>query len=172
MKPFLFLILTLLTVQTTYAQRYRNVKPNWTSNNKIQLKNPKIIKPVLLKPDLVVEQNVQLVTQNGKRYLYTHVKNIGNYRSNANNMELRISWRVDHESFTNVSRIQNYAVKALNPGQVRTFCILVNDDDIHSNEGFGSANASFRFKVDSGQAVNESKEDNNLRYKYVPIIQN
>ena len=169
MKNLIILLIALFCCQFAQAQNYRQIK---RPNTRIQkIPKYKLLKPiVIMKPDLTVLNNIRLVHNNGKRYLYADVKNIGNLKSNKNSLQLRISWRVDHESFTNVERFKNYSVPYLNPGQKHTLCVLIPDNEIHSNEGYGSNSASFRFFADRSNVVSESVENNNMKYKLVPIL--
>ena len=168
MKNLLLILVALFVCQMASAQRYQPIKKN--TNLKYRPNIPIKVNPYLIKPDLTVLSNINLVTQNGKRYLYAKVKNIGGVRANGNRLQLRYSWRVDHESFTNITKTRNYNIPPLNPGQHYQLCVLIPDSEIHSNEGYGSSHASFRFHADQPNGINEIKENNNIGYISVPIL--
>jgi hypothetical protein len=131
-----------------------------------------IIKPTLLRADLVVLNGFQTVNINGRRCLVGYVKNVGSLASRANNTEIRISWRVDHEHWTAQERFVNRYIPALAPGAVHKVQFYVPDHEIRSNEGYGSNHVSFRYFVDNRKVVAESVETNNIRSHSLPILRN
>lgn len=167
MKNLFVLLVLCLFTQLGFAQQIQRYK----LPTKVYKPVPrKIIKPTLLRPDLVVLNNFQAVVINGRRCLVGYVKNVGNASSKASNTEIRISWRVDHEHWTSQERFVNKYVPALAPGKVHKIQFYVPDHQIHSNEGFGSSHVSFRYFADNRKVVFESAENNNITSYSLPIL--
>lgn len=169
MKNLFVLLVLCLVTQLSFAQNIQRYKYPINVKNTIPRK---VIKPTLLRPDLVVLNNFQTVIINGRRCLVGYVKNVGNATSKSNNAEIRISWRVDHERWTSQERFVNKYIPALAPGSAHKIQFYVPDHEIRSNEGFGSSNVSFRYFADNRKVVSESLENNNVRSYYLPILRN
>ncbi len=166
MRHLCLIIFAFLLAYPLMGQQFK-YQPNYKKPIKV---NPKLIKPIILKSDLTVVDNIRLVTQNGRRYLYAEVKNIGNINANRSRLQLKIRWRVDYEQFTNVERTRNYTIPALRPGQQHTLCVSVPDHEIRTNEGFGSNHAAFYFRADAPNQIAEIKENNNTKTKHIPVL--
>lgn len=169
MKNLFVLLALCFCTQLSFAQDIQRYKYPVKINKKL----PDNLKKVtLLRPDLVVLSNFQVVLVNGRRCLVGYVKNIGNAPSIANNTQIRISWRVDYEHWSSQERFVNKYVPVLAPGKVHKIQFFVPDHVIRSNEGFGSNHVSFRYFVDNQKRVLESKENNNIRTHALPILRN
>lgn len=169
MKNLFVLLVLCFVTQLSFAQNIQRYKYPIKGKNTFPRK---IIKPTLLRPDLVVLSNFQVATINGRRCLVGYVKNVGNATSKANNTEIRISWRVDHERWTSQERFVNKYIPALAPGRTHKIQFYVPDHEIRSNEGFGSNHVSFRYFADNRKVVSESLENNNIRTYALPILRN
>lgn len=167
MKNLFVLFVLCLFSQLSFAQKIQSYK------FPVQVKQPiprKIIKPTLLRPDLVVLNNFQTININGRRCLVAYVKNVGQASSRAHNTKIRISWRVDYEHWTNQERVINKSIPALAPGQAHRIQFYVPDHQIQSNEGFGSNHVSFHYFADDRKVVSESVENNNITRYSLPIL--
>ena len=168
MKNLILIVFALIFTLPLMGQQFK-YQPQYQKPIKV---NPRILKPVILKSDLTVLENIRLVTQNGRRYLYADVKNVGNVNANRSRLELKIRWRVDYEHWSTVERTRNYTIPLLKPGYKHTLCVSVPDHEIRTNEGFGSNHASFSFRADAPNQILELKENNNVRTKHVPVLRN
>ena len=130
----------------------------------------KIKTPVLqLRPDLVAEHQSNVLI-NGKRYMNVRVRNIGNVQAAASTLVARFHWRVDYESWSQVTKEFPWQLGLIDAGGSRTICIPVPDDIIHSNEGYGSTNVSIRLTADGPQQIAELSETNNAADLSLPIL--
>ncbi|HKK75377.1 MAG TPA: CARDB domain-containing protein [Saprospiraceae bacterium] len=156
-----FSFMASLDAQVIERRVYRPLKPNY------QLR-----KPVLLRPDLLIVDQVLQYRQNGKRYIAIRVANKGNLKAAPNLLELRVSWRVDYEHWSRVERFQSYLVPELAPNAQYTIRYAIPDHEIHTNEGFGSDNISLRYFADQEKRIAEQDELNNIRTFYLPVLRN
>ena len=161
-----FLSLFVFCCTPVHAQIYRT--PKYTQLKKAP--NIHIKKPVLLKPDLIVVDQINNYRQNGRRYVAVRVKNIGNVQTATHRVELRTSWRIDYEHWTTVERFTNFRVPGLAPNAQFTIRYCIPDHEIHTNEGFGSNSVSLRFFTDRPNQISELSESNNIRTFYVPVL--
>lgn len=163
-----FFCLFLLSTSSLQAQRYQKI------NRPIQVQpiKDRLVTPVMLRPDLVILDQFVLTPSNGHRYIYVKVANVGNLQSAPHSVELRTSWRVDYEHWTTVERFVNFPIPKLAPGASYNIGYRIPDNEIHTNEGFGSNNISFRFFTDKPKNILESQENNNIRTFYAPVLRN
>ena len=160
-----FTIFMFFLISWGFAQNQRQIQLN---NTQITLTEATMIP--YYKPDLDILNNVVVFTSGGQRKVRIYVKNIGSVRSNACNLKTTYRWRVDHESWTNMELHKNYGIRSLEPGQSTRIDMPIPDDDIQSNEGFGSNYVSISFLADSNREILELSEQNNTASKSAPIL--
>jgi hypothetical protein len=163
---FAFLSVGVALAQQQPTIKKTEIKPKVNSN--VVVANPSLL---MVLPDLLITENIVVFTNpSGARILRMYVKNAGAYKSSPCVLQIKYSWRIDHESFSAREIIHNANVPQLEAGEMKMIEAVIPDGQIRSNEGYGSNNVSIWMKVDIDQQVKEKKEDNNQQLKSVPIL--